>query len=586
LPSAVARAIRSPGDPLDPAIRARLEPSLGADLGDVRVHTDGTAAESARAVDARAYTVGRDVVFGPGGYRPDTPAGLGLLSHELAHVVQQGGGPGAPSPAPRGAAEREADAVSRAVESGGPAGPVHVRSGVGLARQMETINPALASDERLATEHRRLQEWLGSHTAADPEYEPTMTYLRAIEEEVARRSQPKPPSDPAAPGSPPVVPPDRELVYLLQPLPEAPPPWLAATPDGQIVTAPDSAAPAASAAPEQTGTPAGGIMAGGAAGTLAGANQALMAGGFASVPGGNSIGLVGIPRLGTAGAAVPESLSAWGHTAVVLRLNGQIVAVRGYTVGSLAEAALNPLQVPAGQAAIPATVSNDIGLFTNTGARSIEWPTSAENVRALLNRLPPEGPPPASGPTLYTGRPALFTGQGTAANCVGWACSQIEPQLGGRVGTTGPGGTVEPLTEPVNPAEGLQGRFMKLAKGAAENPESVAPMAEATGAPVAAGMSRGMQFVKWGGRVFLVVGAVLTIREIVTAEGPHRRETEGRAFGAFAGGTVVGAFGAGLCIGLGIATGGLALIGCGLVAGIGGALAGGAIGGAVGRQFD
>jgi outer membrane protein OmpA-like peptidoglycan-associated protein len=62
----------------------------GLDLNDVRIHTDARAAESARAVNARAYTVGRDVVFGQGEYEPQSSRGQRLLAHELAHVVQQG----------------------------------------------------------------------------------------------------------------------------------------------------------------------------------------------------------------------------------------------------------------------------------------------------------------------------------------------------------------------------------------------------------------------------------------------------------------------------------------------------------------
>jgi hypothetical protein len=60
----------------------------GFNLGDVRVHTGGRAADSARRLGARAYTVGRDIVFGSGQYAPATPAGRGLLAHELAHVAQ------------------------------------------------------------------------------------------------------------------------------------------------------------------------------------------------------------------------------------------------------------------------------------------------------------------------------------------------------------------------------------------------------------------------------------------------------------------------------------------------------------------
>lgn len=77
------------GQPLDAATRNFMEPRFGHDFGRVRVHTDREAAESARALDARAYTVGQDVVFGEGQYAPSTDTGSELLAHELTHVIQQ-----------------------------------------------------------------------------------------------------------------------------------------------------------------------------------------------------------------------------------------------------------------------------------------------------------------------------------------------------------------------------------------------------------------------------------------------------------------------------------------------------------------
>jgi len=74
---------------LPESTRAFMEPRFGYDFSRVRVHTDAQAAESARAVKALAYTVGRDVVFGVGQYAPETTMGKRLLAHELAHVVQQ-----------------------------------------------------------------------------------------------------------------------------------------------------------------------------------------------------------------------------------------------------------------------------------------------------------------------------------------------------------------------------------------------------------------------------------------------------------------------------------------------------------------
>jgi hypothetical protein len=114
------------GGPLDPGARSFLEDRLGSDFSDVRVHTGAGADESARSINAQAYTVGTDVVFRSGAYQPDTSAGRHVLAHELAHVIQQKAGPVDGSPAPGGirlshptdafeqAAERTADqAVQR-----------------------------------------------------------------------------------------------------------------------------------------------------------------------------------------------------------------------------------------------------------------------------------------------------------------------------------------------------------------------------------------------------------------------------------------------------------------------------------------
>src|SRR5882724_9823392 len=90
-PQIIHEALNSPGRPLDSATLAFMEPRFGHDFSKVRVHTDAIAAQSARAVSAQAYTVGRDVVFDAGRYAPSTAAGKNLLAHELAHVAQQGG---------------------------------------------------------------------------------------------------------------------------------------------------------------------------------------------------------------------------------------------------------------------------------------------------------------------------------------------------------------------------------------------------------------------------------------------------------------------------------------------------------------
>jgi len=92
-PPIVHEVIGSPGRPLDPATRSFMEPRFGHDFSRVRVHSDGEAGQSCQAINALAYAVGDHVVFGQGRYQPATTAGRRLLSHELAHVVQQGSAP-------------------------------------------------------------------------------------------------------------------------------------------------------------------------------------------------------------------------------------------------------------------------------------------------------------------------------------------------------------------------------------------------------------------------------------------------------------------------------------------------------------
>lgn len=90
-PPIVHEVLHSPGQPLDAATRAFMEPLFGQDFSQVRVHTGLKAAESARAVNALAYTVGREVVFGAEQYNLQNSAGRKLIAHELTHVVQQSG---------------------------------------------------------------------------------------------------------------------------------------------------------------------------------------------------------------------------------------------------------------------------------------------------------------------------------------------------------------------------------------------------------------------------------------------------------------------------------------------------------------
>jgi hypothetical protein len=91
-PPIVHGVLRSGGRSLDSPTRAFFEPRFGHDFCQVRVHADAKAAESAGMVNALAYTVGQDVVFGAGQFAPATNEGRRLLAHELAHVIQQSDG--------------------------------------------------------------------------------------------------------------------------------------------------------------------------------------------------------------------------------------------------------------------------------------------------------------------------------------------------------------------------------------------------------------------------------------------------------------------------------------------------------------
>jgi hypothetical protein len=123
VPPIVYEVLHLPGQPLDAPTRGFMESRLGHDFSNVHLHTDAKAAESARAVNALAYTVGRDVVFGAGQYRPRTVEGQKLIAHELTHVVQQAlQSPGIPGlvalSTPGDAAEIEADITTRTIIGG------------------------------------------------------------------------------------------------------------------------------------------------------------------------------------------------------------------------------------------------------------------------------------------------------------------------------------------------------------------------------------------------------------------------------------------------------------------------------------
>jgi hypothetical protein len=125
-----------------------MESRFGHDFSQVRVHTDARAAESARAVQARAYTVASDVVFGANEFAPATYRGRELLGHELAHTIQQRNASGPPPSAAQGEVlEASAESAGRSVASGRAVTGDLPACGVGLSRA-----PDEAEERRKALE--------------------------------------------------------------------------------------------------------------------------------------------------------------------------------------------------------------------------------------------------------------------------------------------------------------------------------------------------------------------------------------------------------------------------------------------------
>jgi hypothetical protein len=144
------------GQALDTSTRSFMESRFGNDFGDVRVHTDARASDSAKAVQAHAYTVGNDIVFQSGNYTPETDAGRHMLAHELTHVVQQRSGPVSGTPAPGGikisdpsdSYEQEAERHAGVVMSQPPAeAPAAASPAAPVQRTEEEARPVQRADD-------------------------------------------------------------------------------------------------------------------------------------------------------------------------------------------------------------------------------------------------------------------------------------------------------------------------------------------------------------------------------------------------------------------------------------------------------
>ena len=513
------RHLTTGGEVLSPSLRAFFEPRLGRDLSQVRVHHDAAAQSAASAIRARAFTLGGHVGFGAGQWSPESRSGQHLLAHELAHVVSD---------------------------------PTAVR------RQPAGMTSASAPASMPAPEPRT-----------------TSPVPQAMDDGTVAR----PPGLPLDGG------------FQLVPAGDLPPDVVAQIPEGQLTAlpAPSVAGPMASSSPplasvappasssglappvEALGSSAGGI--------LFVTAQQLRAFGFAAA-GPDAIGLVQFPLQGTPGHVLPQSRLLWGHTAAYARIGGRITILRSYAPTSLLQTMLNYGGVRSGSSGVPASIYSDvytpgrgIPMFTHTGARSIEFPVSAEMAQSFAEGLPEVGP--ASG-RLYTGIPSARTGS-CGANCVLWAVPEAEAGLGGTFGPVGAGGSTPSVTALGEggvpggaPLRASQGRLYQwsgelleagrqpgtrtfvgwdnrtgqriFATVTEEGRVLVNSLPEAAvGSPVLGEMSRAMKVLRWGGRVFFVIGIVTTAAEIGLARPEERQRTAVGAISGFAGGLALGA---------------------------------------------
>jgi hypothetical protein len=554
-PSAVLSRLGS-GTPMPPGATATFTDWWGSALPPLALHTDSAVASD---LGARALTVGRHVAFAPGEFRPGSGGGDALISHELAHVVQQSGGSTGVQGCCSGAEdayEAEADVAARAAATGGTARLSQVRGSAAgsvqrspdprlLTTELTPQAAALLSRDALVEQFRLGHTYLETHPATAAHVGVVRTNLLVLQTEMYRRSAGTTTSTTTGAGGVGVLPRPAGLPedagYVLVEATDLPPELVAEIPEGQLLdslpTPGGPAGPAPSGGVVLPGLEIGGGTSGGVLTTTA---RSLGTLGFA--PGGpNAIGLVSFPQVGSPGHGFPQSRLLWGHTAMYTRIDGRITILRSHAPASIIGAGttdwLRGGAVKSGSLGVPGayygqgyTPGRGIPMFTHTGAHSIEYPVSRAAALAAAEGLPEIGP----SPLRYTGVPsAANLCQGM--NCVRWAVPAAEGALGGRFGPVSPAGLPTSVTDigpggapGLSPNQASQGRmygWMRQAQGepilgwdnrtgarvvatvGRDGRVAVSALpAEATGAPTVGRMSTGMKYLRWGGRVFFVVG--------------------------------------------------------------------------------
>jgi hypothetical protein len=341
----------------------------------------------------------------------------------------------------------------------------------------------------------------------------------------------------------------------------------------------------------------------GAFGAIAGGNAVVTAQGFAAA-GENALGLVAIPQIrntlgptGNVAIDLARPLDTWGHTAMYLRQDGKIVWVRGFGPEMTLDFAKQAGAVGSGKASVPGVVESDVSMFKSTMARTVEYPIDAQTAKAIAGQHPVGKGGTGGSPANYTAKPNVFAeGHGGPAqmcmnqNCVMYAVEQVEGHLKGPVGPAGQGSIVDAPSTGTPPGVGpkgtaSQGKLYGMIGDAEAGKVTVSQPPGATGAAVAGRMPAALRYIKWGGRVFVVVGIAAGGYEIYAAPPEQRARTTvgvaGGLGGGFAGGAAGGAL-AGAAAGLVCGPGAPV---CSLVLGIGGGLIGGVVGAFGGRAL-
>jgi hypothetical protein len=463
----VQAATSGPGQSLDPVVAEQMGARFGHDFGSVRVHTDDQAAASASTFEARAYTVGSDLVFGAGEYAPTTNEGQQLIAHELAHVVQQSSMPAPAPPQAKGLIvsqpgdpfEEAADAAAEAALANDP-----------LEKEPQAIAAPPADTAPLVQRKAAVGEELSLDDAAAAAVEETSDADAEAEQAAVEVAEPVPLAN--APGedggeggaggsAPPPAPPDP---------PTAPPvPLVAAPPAPEAKTEPVPVAapeipafnpaallplPAVPAIPTPPPAPASPLPSTAAGMESSAGAMAPPANGMAGDPSGQQVGDA---------AGVPGGVMNGVSAAIGAAANGPTNAISGVAEG--VETAIAAAGDTAGAAPPPAAAA-----------------AGATPTAAAAGATPAATPAPAPTPAAPAATPAPAASAPTATPA---PSATPTAQAGG--GGGGGGGAATGDRAPASPEEDPAfGAVAGRAAGVAAQQSSHAPAGSVAGAAQAA----------------------------------------------------------------------------------------------------